>query len=199
MNVGNSGRRASQPVKVPAEVTPRQPVDPEAVAVPRVREPEPVAEHLRTILDRKQVVRYGLEEQLNIAEEVIASALSAAELDEPKTMNEARKRPDARKWLQATQDEMDSLLEHNTRLLTKPPPGRKIVGSKWVFKIKHDENGEAETYKCRLLAQGYTQAQGTGYHETFAPVARFGSLGTCSLQLPSERCTSTRWTSTQLS
>ena len=178
MNVGSSGRHASQPVRVPAEVTARQPVDPEAVAVPRVREPEPVAEHSRPIRDRKQVVRYGLEKQIHVAEEVIASALCAAELDEPKTMTEARKRPDARKWLQAAQDEMDSLIEHDTWSLTKLPPGRKIIGSKWVFKIKHDENGEAERYKCRLVAQGYTQAQGIDYHETFAPVARFGSIRT---------------------
>ena len=135
-----------------------------------------MAEHSRPIRDRKQVIRYGLEEQLNCAEEVIASALCAAELDEPKTMKEARKRPDAKKWLQAAQDEMNSLLEQDTWSLTKPPPGRKIIGSKWVFKIKHDENGEAERYKCQLVAQGYTQAQGIDYHETFALVARFGSI-----------------------
>ena len=42
----------------------------------------PVAEHSRPIHDRtQQVVRYGVEEQLNIDEEVIASALCAAELD----------------------------------------------------------------------------------------------------------------------
>ena len=92
MNVGSRRRRASQPARVPAEETARQPVDPEVVAAPCVREPEPVAEHSRPIRDRKQVVRYGVEEQLNIAEEVIASALCAAELEEPKTMNEARKR-----------------------------------------------------------------------------------------------------------
>ena len=160
MDVGSSGRHASQPVRVPAEVTARQPVDPEAVAAPREREPEPVAEHSRPIRDRKQVVRYGVEEQINVAEEVIASVLCAAELEEPKTMSEARKRPDASKWLQAAQDEMSSLIEHDTWSLTKLPPGRKIIGSKWAFKIKHDENGEAARYKCRLVVQGYTQAQG---------------------------------------
>ena len=143
--------------------------DPEALAVPREREEKPVAE---------QVVRYGVEEHINVAEEVIASALCAAEMDEPKTMNQAKKRPDAQKWMKAAQDEMDSLLEHDTWSLTKPPLGRKIIGSKWVFEIKHDKNGEAERYKCRLVAQGYTQAQGIDYHETFAPVARFGSTRT---------------------
>ena len=141
-------------------------------------------------------MRYRLEEQLNCAEEGIASALCAAELDETKTMNEARKRPDAMKWLQAVQDEMNILLEHDTWSLTKPPPGRKIIGSKWVFKIKHDENGEAERYKCRLVAQGYTQAQGIDYHETFALVARFGSIRAL-LATAAKRCMSTRWTYTQ--
>ena len=137
--------------------------------------PEPVAEHSRPIRDRNQVVWYRLGEQLNCAEEVIASALCATELDEPKTMIEATKRPDATKWLQAAQDEMNSVLEQDTWSLTKPP-GRKIIRIKRVFKIKHDENGEAERYKCRLVVQGYMQPQEIDYHETFAPVARFGSI-----------------------
>ena len=66
-------------------------------------------------------------------------------------MSEARKRTYARKRLQAAQDEMDSLLEHDTWSLAKPPPGRKIIGSKWVFKIKHDENVEARFGSIRAL------------------------------------------------
>ena len=137
---------------------------------------------------------FGLEEQINVAEEVIASALCAAEMDEPKTMNQAQKRPDAVKWMKAAQEEMDSLLEHDNWSLTKPPLGRKVIGSRWVFKIKHDENGDAERYKCRLVAQGYTQAQGTDYHETFAPVARFGSIRTLLAIAAKRRWMSTRWT-----
>ena len=180
VEVGSSGSRASLPAEVPVElpveqrsdVSARQREDPKAVAVPREREEKPVAEHSRPTRDRKQVVRYGVEEQINVAEEVLASALCAAEMDEPKMMNQAKKRPDAHKWMKAAQDEMDSLMEHDTWSLTKPPLGRKIIGSKWVFKIKHDENGEAERYKCRLVAQRID------YHETFAPVARFGSIRT---------------------
>ena len=174
MDVGSSGSHASQPVEVPA----RQPVDPEMVAAPIEPKPEPVVENSRPTRQRKPIVRYGVDEQLNIAEEVIASVLCAAELEEPKTMTEARKRPDANKWLQAAQEEMNSLIEHDTWSLTKLPPGRKIVGSKWVFKIKHDEHGEAARYRCRLVAKEYTQAQGIDYQETFAPVARFGSIRT---------------------
>ena len=38
VEIGGSGRRASQPARVPAEVAARQAVDPEVVAVPHVRE-----------------------------------------------------------------------------------------------------------------------------------------------------------------
>ena len=187
VDVGRSGSRAGLPVELPVDVpaveqeeedVSEQRENPKATAVPCEREEMPVAEHQRPIRNRKQTVRYGLEEQINVAEEVIASALCAAEMEEPKTMSQEKKRPDAVKWMNAAKEEMDSLLEHDTWSLTKPPLGRKVIGSKWVFKIKHDENGHAERYKCRLVAQGYTQAQGIPYHETFAPVARFGSIRT---------------------
>ena len=148
VDVCSSGRRASQPAldstEVPAEepagVPARLRVTPEMVAVPNVPQPEPAAVHSRPTRIKKPIVRYGVDEQLNVAEEVIASALCAAELEEPKTLKEARRRPDAGKWLAAAQEEMDSLIEHETWSLTKLPPGRKIIGSKWVFKVKLDEN-----------------------------------------------------------
>ena len=102
------------PVEQEEEDVSEQRENPEAVAVPRERDEMPVAEHQRPIRNRKQVVRYGLEEQINVAEEVIASALCAAEMDEPKTMNQAKKWPDAVKWMKAAQGEMDSFLEHDT-------------------------------------------------------------------------------------
>ena len=90
------------PVKQRNDVTARQGEDAKAVAIPREREEKPVAEHTRPTRDRKQVVPYGVEEQINVAEEVTAYALCAAEMDEPKMMNQAKKRPDGQKWMKAS-------------------------------------------------------------------------------------------------
>ena len=52
------------------------------------------------------------------------------------------------------------------------PEGKNIVGNKWVFKVKRDENGDVQRYKARLVAQGYSQTEGVDYNEVFSPVVR---------------------------
>ena len=50
------------------------------------------------------------------------------------------------------------------------------MGSKWVFKVKRDASGELNRFKARLVAQDYSQSQGTDYDEVFAPVARYSAI-----------------------
>ena len=45
------------------------------------------------------------------------------------------------------------------------PPGRKLIGSRWVLKKK--KNG---IYRDRLCALGYNQVPGLDYTDNFAPV-----------------------------
>ena len=43
------------------------------------------------------------------------------------------------------------------------PEEEKIMGSWWMFTVKHKPNGEVNRYKVRLVAKGYTHAQGTDH------------------------------------
>jgi hypothetical protein len=47
--------------------------------------------------------------------------------------------------------------------LVKLPNGKKVVGCKWVFTIKHKADGSVERYKARLVAKGFTQTYGINY------------------------------------
>ena len=102
--------------------------------------------------------------------------------DSPRSWKEAMSRPDSDKWAEAAQAEMDALIANGTWELVELPPGRKQIGSQWVFLIKRKADGTIDRYKARLVAKGYSQIPGVDYDQVFAPATRLASLRTVLAQ-----------------
>ena len=91
---------------------------------------------------------------------------------EPKTFQEAWHYPiekDRDNWRAAIRKEIRSMINRGVWRKTdraKIPKNRRLIGNKWVFKIKRDG-----TYRARLVALGYSQIPGVDYTDNFAPVA----------------------------
>ncbi|GJR33487.1 retrovirus-related pol polyprotein from transposon TNT 1-94 [Tanacetum coccineum] len=77
-----------------------------------------------------------------------------------------------RKLNMAMQEELNQFETNNVWSLVPPPDNQTIIGTKWVFKNKLDENGIVSRNKPRLVAQGYNQQEGIDFDETYALVAR---------------------------
>ncbi len=105
-----------------------------------------------------------------------ANTAALTDEEEPKDLAEALSSKYSLQWKKAFESEYESLAENNTWELVDMPPGKNLVGCKWIFKIKRDENGEIDRFKARLVAQGFSQREGLDFNEVFAPVARYNSI-----------------------
>jgi transposase InsO family protein len=95
---------------------------------------------------------------------------------DPRTYAQAMARDDAAEWEAACEAEHRAFERMGVYEVVPHPKDRKVVGSKWVFRIKRGPDGAIQKYKARVVAQGFTQIEGVDYDETFAPVAKFASL-----------------------
>ncbi|KAM2020888.1 hypothetical protein ACFX16_042974 [Malus domestica] len=91
----------------------------------------------------------------------------------PTKVEEALRDP---RWKEAMKVEMKALQKNETWSVESLPQGKRPVGCKWVFTIKHKADGTIDRYKARLVAKGYTQTFGVDYQETFALVAKMNTI-----------------------
>ncbi|GJR66052.1 retrovirus-related pol polyprotein from transposon TNT 1-94 [Tanacetum coccineum] len=91
----------------------------------------------------------------------------------PKNVNETLR---DESWVVDMQEELNQFVANDVWELVPLPVSQSVIGTKWVFRNKLDENGIVSRNKARLVAQGYNQQEGIDYDETYAPVARLRSI-----------------------
>lgn len=91
--------------------------------------------------------------------------------EEPVTYEDAVKGKNAEEWKKAIDSELCVLHENNTWSEVPWPSDKKVIESKWVFKVKNENE-----FKARLVARGFQQDCSSELYDIYAPVAKLATF-----------------------
>ena len=91
-------------------------------------------------------------------------------------------------------EELDQIEKNGTWELVPRPKNKNVIGTKWVFKNKLNEDGQVTRNKARLICKGYAQIEGIEFEETFSPVARIEEICLLLAYACSKMLKYIRWT-----
>ena len=74
------------------------------------------------------------------------------------------------------QEELNPFERSGVWELVPRPSNQSVIGTRWIFRNKMDENSIIVRNKARLVAQGFNQEEGIDYEETFALVPRLEAI-----------------------
>eukprot|EP00253_Pinus_taeda_P003876 PITA_03876 len=111
------------------------------------------------ILGQKEA---GIQTRRTIAEASRYLALLSS--TEPQNIREACK---DECWVKAMDEELEQIEKNNSWELVPRPKDKNVIGKKWIFKNKLNENGEVIRNKAILVCKGYAQQEGIYFEETF--------------------------------
>jgi hypothetical protein len=72
-------------------------------------------------------------------------------------------------------EELDQIEKNDTWELVPRQKNKNVIGTKWVFRNKLNEDGKVIRNKARLVCKGYAQI-GIEFEETFSPVAKMEAI-----------------------
>jgi hypothetical protein len=109
---------------------------------------------------------------------ILQAKMRKSDPDNP-TWTQAMNSPEADKWWQACEVEMNTL-ENDLKAwkLVKRLPGMNVIPSTWAFKLKRYPDGTVKKYKARLCVRGDCQTEGVDFWETWAPVVQWSTART---------------------
>ena len=74
--------------------------------------------------------------------------------------------------------ELRALEENQTWEVTILPPGKRVIGCKWIYRTKFHSDGSVDKCKARLVTLACRQNFGVDYWETVAPIAKMTIVAT---------------------
>ncbi|UYV69493.1 hypothetical protein LAZ67_6003792 [Cordylochernes scorpioides] len=100
---------------------------------------------------------------------------TSAEDNNP-TYEEAMNSPEVVNWIEAIEEERESLERHDVWQQQELPKGVKPLKCRWVLNKKINAVDGTTRYKARLVAKGFTQRRGIDYNEVYTPVSSFETI-----------------------
>jgi hypothetical protein len=79
-------------------------------------------------------------------------------------------------WNNAMDEELDQIEKNDTWELVPKPKNKNVIGTKWVFKNKLNENRQVTRNKAILVCKGYAPVEGINFEETFSLVVRVEAI-----------------------
>jgi len=98
--------------------------------------------------------------------------------DEPRNFQEAwyhQNKEKRQNWRVAMHKEFKDMIQRGVWDVVERisiPEGRRLIGSKWVFKERRDGR-----FRARLVCLGYSQIPGVDFSNNYAPVGMTSHLG----------------------
>ena len=77
------------------------------------------------------------------------------EIANPKNEREAAASPYHREWAKAREVEMANLFCHKTFKIVDSKPTTRLLGTKFVYVAKGNQDGKIVKFKARLVARGF--------------------------------------------
>ena len=112
----------------------------------------------------EEEIKTALENRIRVLKLIVKGGVEV-----PKTRKQAMKSACWPKYFEAENVELSAFDEFDVWELVPRPRGANVIGTRWVYDVKMDSDGNVVRYKARLVAQGFKQIEGIDYNDTFSP------------------------------
>ena len=136
----------------------------DTTAIDSISSPNASLEEKEEKINNNDEFKEALTNRINILKLIVKSGVEV-----PQTRKQALSSKFWPKFYEAETVELEAFNDFDVWELVPRPPRANVIGTRWVYDVKVDGEGNIVRYKARLVAQGFKQKEGIDYNETFAP------------------------------